>query len=621
MFLFFLYDKKREMRGAISFLNRRPGDQYSRRKDRKKGCENEMKNIAKYLKGYGLIFFLAIMAIILATVMQLMVPILIKYAIDSIIGDEPAGNLQFLMDAFGKSLGGVVWIIVIMSLLRGVFMFLKGYLSSVAAENIARNIREKLYRQIQYMTFERHTKKETGDMVQRCTSDVEMVRRFIGVQVVDLGRILFMLVFTLFIMGTMNLKLTLYSMIMIPILFLFSYLFFLKIQKTFKKSDEAEGTLTTVLQENLSGVRVVRAFGREDHEMSRFDEVNKNHKDITYKLIETLAVFWASSDLLTLLQNGIVLVVGAGMVIGGELTIGTLTAFITYVSMLLWPVKQLGRLLSEFGKSTVALTRIEEILQEEVEEDTEEEGTPDLQGNITFSHVSFAYDEHQKVLEDVSFQVKKGQTLGILGSTGSGKSTLVHLLQRLYDYEGSILMDGVELKKIKRSHIRKNIGLVLQEPHLYAKTVKENIGITKRDYKDKAIYDAAKAASIHDNILTFKDGYDTIIGEKGVSLSGGQKQRIAIARTIIDGDKKMLIFDDSLSAVDTETDMRIRTALKERSKDITTLIISHRIQTLAEADQIIVLDQGKVVQRGTHEALIQEEGLYKRIWDLQQLAV
>lgn len=580
-----------------------------------------MKKLMKYLKGYGLVFTLAILSIVLATVMQLAVPILIKYAIDSIVGDVPAGNLQFLMDAFGKSLWGVVWIIVIMSLFRGIFMFLKGYLSSYAAENIAKEIREKLYRQIQYMTFERHTRKETGDMIQRCTSDVEMVRRFIGVQVVDLGRIIFMLVFTLIIMGTMNVELTLYSMIMIPILFFFSYIFFTKIQKTFKKSDEAEGSLTTVLQENLSGVRVVRAFGREDFEIERFDEVNKNHKTVTYKLIETLAVFWSSSDLLTLMQNGIVLVVGAGMVIRGELTIGTLTAFITYVSMLLWPVKQLGRLLSEFGKTTVALDRIEEILSEEVEEDKEFEKTPEIEGSISFSHVSFAYDAHQKVLNDISFEVRKGQTLGILGSTGSGKSTLVHLLQRLYDYEGSIKVDGHELNTIKRAHIRKKIGLVLQEPHLYAKTVKENIGITKRTYKENDIFDAAKAASIHNNILTFKDGYDTIIGEKGVSLSGGQKQRIAIARTIIDEDKRILIFDDSLSAVDTETDLRIRQALKERSKDITTLIISHRIQTLAEADQIIVLDEGRVVQKGTHESLIREEGLYKRIWDLQQMAI
>lgn len=446
-----------------------------------------MKKLFGYLKGYGGPFSLAILAIVLATVMQLSVPILIKYAIDSVIGDVDPGRLQFLMDAFGKSLGGVVLIIVVMSLLRGVFMFLKGYLSSYAAENIAQDIREKLYTRIQYMTFEKHTRKETGDMVQRCTSDVETIRRFLGVQVVDLGRIIFMLGFTLVIMSTLNLELTLYSMIMIPILFFFSYIFFTKIQKTFKKSDEAEGKLTTVLQENLSGVRVVRAFGREEHEIQRFEDVNATHRNITYKLIETLAVFWASSDFLTLLQNGIVLVVGAGMVIGGELTIGTLTAFITYVSMLLWPVKQLGRLLSEFGKTTVSITRIEEILHEEIEEDQPNEGEPEIHGNIAFRNVSFGYDEHQKVLENISFDLPEGSTLGILGSTGSGKSTLVHLLQRLYDYEGSIKIDGHELRDIRRGWIRKKIGLVLQEPHLYAKTVKENIGITRRNYKEKEI--------------------------------------------------------------------------------------------------------------------------------------
>lgn len=578
-----------------------------------------MKQLYGYLKGYGLAFGLAILSIIIATAMQLAVPILIKYAIDSIIGDEPAGNLQFLMDAFGKSLLSVALIIVGLSLLRGIFMFLKGYLSAYAAENIAKDVRDRLYRQIQYMTFERHTKKETGDMVQRCTSDVETLRRFVGVQIVDLGRIVFMIGLTVAIMLTLSVKLTLYTVLMIPVLFFFSYIFFTKVQKTFKKSDEAEGTLTTVLQENLSGVRVVRAFGREDHEMEKFEVVNRKHRDITYRLIEILAVFWSSSDFLTLIQNGIVLVVGSGMVISGEITIGILTAFITYVSMLLWPVKQSGRLLSEFGKTTVAIQRIQEILSEPVESDSPEETAPEIQGEVVFQGVSFSYDAHQKVLQDISFRLPAGKTLGILGSTGSGKSTLVHLLQRLYDYEGSIRIDGHELRTLKRSHIRRKIGLVLQEPHLYAKTVKENIGITRRDYKEAQIQNAAKAASIHDNILTFKEGYETVIGEKGVSLSGGQKQRIAISRTIIDDEKRILIFDDSLSAVDTETDMRIRNELKKRSKDITTLIISHRISTLAEADIIIVLDEGRIVQQGTHGELLREEGLYKRIWDLQQM--
>ena len=580
-----------------------------------------MKNIMKYLKGYRLAFFLAIVSIVVATAMQLATPILIKFAVDTVIGDSPAGNLQFLVDWFGKSLFSVVWLLVAINLVRGVFLFLKGVLSSYAAENIAEDMRNKLYRRIQYMTFEQLTKKETGDMIQRCTSDVETIRRFLGVQIVDLGRIVFMILLSVAIMLTMNVELTLYAVVLIPVLFVFSYVFFTKVQTTFKKSDEAEGKLTTVLQENLSGVRVVRAFGREKYEIDKFEGVNQNYKKTTYRLIEILAMFWSSSDLLTLIQSGIVLVVGAQMVISGEVTLGTLMAFITYESMLLWPVKQSGRLLSELGKTTVAISRIEEFLNEPIEEDLPHEIEPEIQGRIKFENVNFSYPDGKQALKDINFEIESGKTLGILGSTGSGKSTLVHLLQRLYDYEGSIRVDDYELKNIKKQWIRRKIGLILQEPYLYAKTVKQNIGIINKSYDDEDIAEAAKTASIHDNILTFKDGYDTIIGEKGVSLSGGQKQRVAISRTIIDQDKRILVFDDSLSAVDTETDMRIRRALSKRSKEITTLIISHRITTLAEADYIIVLDDGCIIQKGTHEALINEEGLYKRIWDLQQMAV
>lgn len=580
-----------------------------------------MKNLYKYLKGYRVAFLFAIISIIIATAMQLATPILIKYAVDTVIGDQPAGNLQFLLDAFGKSLISVVWIIVAINFIRGLFLFFKGVLSSYAAENIAQNMRDSLYRQIQYMTYEHHTKKETGDMIQRCTSDVETIRRFLGVQIVDLGRIIFMVILSVAIMLTLNVKLTLYATVLIPVLFIFSYVFFTKVQKTFKKSDEAEGKLTTVLQENLSGVRVVRAFGREKYEIDKFEEVNQTYKKTTYRLIEILAMFWSSSDLLTLFQSGIVLVVGSQMVISGELTIGTLIAFITYESMLLWPVKQSGRLLSELGKTTVAITRVEEILNEVIETDHPEEIEPSIEGEIVFDHVSFTYPDGKQALKDISFKLENGKTLGILGSTGSGKSTLVHLLQRLYDYEGSIRIDGIELKTIKKQWIRRKIGLILQEPYLYAKTVKENIGIIDRGFEEGQIMEAARTASIHDNILEFKDGYDTIIGEKGVSLSGGQKQRVAISRTIIDHDKRILVFDDSLSAVDTETDMKIRRALKRRSKDVTTLIISHRITTLAEADYIIVMDQGEIIQNGTHEALVNDEGLYKRIWDLQKMVV
>lgn len=573
------------------------------------------------MKGYRLVFGLAILSIVAATVMQLATPILIQYTIDSIIGTEPAGDLQFLMDRFGRNIMSIVGLVLGIALIRAVFLFLKGYFSSYAAENIAQNLRDKLYKQIQYMSYEYHTKRETGDLIQRCTSDVETIRRFLGVQIVDLGRILLMVTLSVIIMVRMSPKLTVYAVLMIPVLFAFSFIFFTKVQKNFKKADEAEAQMTTVIQENLSGVRVVRAFGREKYEIDKFETVNHGYKEKVYKLIEILAGFWSSSDFLTLVQSGIVLVVGARMVITGEITIGILVAFITYESMLLWPVKQLGRLLSEFGKTTVSINRIEEILSEPIEQVMPYETRPEIKGEIIFEHVNFSYPDGKQVLKDINFKIEPGETLGILGSTGSGKSTLVHLLQRLYEYEGTIKIDGQELKTIEKQWIRQKIGLVLQEPYLYAKTVKQNIGILRNDFEEAEIYEAAKTASIHDNILTFRDGYETVIGEKGVSLSGGQKQRVAISRTIIDSDKRILVFDDSLSAVDTETDMKIRKALKKRSKDVTTLIISHRISTLAEADTIIVLDQGRIIQKGSHEALLEEEGLYKRIWDLQKMVV
>ena len=577
-----------------------------------------MKRVIKYMDGYKFMFSLAIISIIIATAMQLATPIIIKYAVDNVIGNEPAGNLSFIGQLFGNSIMGMVVAFTVVSIIRGIFLFFKGYLSSVAAEEIAKSLKDRLYSHIQYLPFEFHTHRETGDLVQRCTSDVETIRKFLGVQIADLGRIIFMVILAIGVMMTLNFKLTLYAIALVPILFVFSYVFFIKVQERFKLSDEAEGKLTTVLQENLSGVRVVRAFGREKFEIDKFEVVNTDYKNTTYKLIELLGVFWSSADFLTLVQSGIVLVVGSQMVMRGELTLGTLIAFITYESMLLMPVKQSGRLLSELGKTTVSAKRIEEILEKPIEDFDEEALKPEIKGDITFKNVSFSYIEGKPVLKDVSFELKSGQTLGILGATGSGKSTLVQLLQRLYEYEGEILIDGISLRIIDRRWIRQHIGLILQEPYLYAKNVQENIGITNPAYAFDQIKRAAQDASIHDSIEGFKAGYETVIGEKGVSLSGGQKQRIAISRTIIDENKPILIFDDSLSAVDTETDTRIRTALSQRGQGATKIMISHRVTTLSKADLIIVMDSGEIIQMGTHDTLMNVDGVYKHIWDLQQ---
>ncbi|MGB4389479.1 MAG: ABC transporter ATP-binding protein, partial [Caldicoprobacterales bacterium] len=462
-----------------------------------------------------------------------------------------------------------------------------------------------------------HVKAETGDLIQRCTSDVETVRRFLSVQLVELGRAIIMLVAAIFIMIKIDKQMTLASVLVVPIIFTFAFVFFIKVQKAFLKADESEGRLSNILQENLTGVRVVRAFGRQVYEDEKFDRQNIEYRDLVNKLIRLLAMYWSLSDGLALFQIALVVVLGVYRASSGQITFGDMNVFVSYVSMLLWPIRQMGRILTDMGKTLVSVGRIQEILERPVESQDEDSVEAPINGDIVFENVDFEYEKGKPILKNLSFRVKQGQTVAILGPTGSGKSSLVHLLQRLYDYTaGSITIGGVELKKIDKKWLRRQVGLVLQEPFLYSKTIKENIRIARPSASDEEVYQASRIASVHDVISEFEKGYDTPVGEKGVTLSGGQKQRVAIARTIIN-DCSILIFDDSLSAVDTETDAAIRRELNKRSKEISTFIISHRVTTLAEADLILVLDEGRLIQSGSHQDLSQQPGLYQRIWSIQ----
>lgn len=582
--------------------------------------------LMKSMKGNKLLYFGAILSVALATAFTLAGPLVLRFSIDSVIGDTPM-DLPVWVENAVASIGGRsllvknLWIcsivLLILTMGRGVFIYLRGKWSAIASESIAKNIREELYDHLQHLSYEYHVKAETGDLIQRCTSDIETIRRFLAVQFVEIGNAVFMLTLVIGVMLSLNVKLTMIAMTVVPIIFVAAVIFFIKIRDAFQKSDEAEGKLSNVLQENLTGIRVVRAFARQQFEIDKFDEKNIEFKDLTYRLIKLLAWYWAVSDLVCLSQIGAVLIFGAHLAAKGEISLGTLVVFTTYEGMLLWPIRQMGRILADFGKMVVSLKRITEIVNEPLEITDENLLKPDVKGNIEFQDVYFEYEKDRAILKDVSFRVKQGQTVAILGPTGAGKSTLVHLLGRLYDYQkGSIKIDDIELKEIDKKWIRKKIGIILQEPFLYSKNIKENIKIAKKDAPDSQIYEAAEIASIHDVILGFEKGYDTLVGERGVTLSGGQKQRVAIARTIIN-DYPILVFDDSLSAVDTETDANIRKALKARKEKTTTFIISHRISTLSEADIILVLDDGKLVQSGTHEELLSQQGLYKRIWDIQ----
>ncbi len=583
--------------------------------------------VRTFLEGNAVRCFGSIGAVVVNVAISFLTPLVLAETIDAVIGQKRPLSIPGFLGQWVERLGGReflvrnLWIMglamLLLSVVGGVFQFLRGKWMAEASESIAKTMRDKLYRHLQTLPFDYHVKAETGDLIQRCTSDVETIRRFLSSQVIEMFRSVLMIIVALIIMLRMNSLMTLMSMVLIPPLFAFAFLYFKWVVKSFRAADEAEGRMSAVLQENLTGVRVVRAFGREHYEVEKFNKVNNALHDKSIRVNDLLAVYWSGSDLMSMIQTGITLVFGVFMAASGKLLVGEMTVFVSYISMLLWPIRQLGRILSDMGKSLVAFDRIDEILTQKSEEDASDAIDAPIDRDIEFRHVGFEYEAKNPVLRDVSFTVRRGQTVAILGATGSGKSTLMNLLQRLYDVKrGEILIGGVNINKIRKKYLRAHIGLILQEPFLYSRTVRNNVRIVKPDAPDDEVFEVTRTASAHEFIESFEKGYDTPVGERGVTLSGGQKQRVAIARTLLK-DNDILIFDDSLSAVDTETDAAIRLALKEKKQGMTTFIISHRLTTLAEADFIIVLEDGRVAQQGTHDELIHQKGLYQRIYQIQ----
>lgn len=517
-----------------------------------------------------------------------------------------------------------LWVIALgfvgLAAVEGSASFMSGRLASLTAEGVARRLRNYLYNHIQHLSFTYHSKTETGELIQRSTSDVDAMRRFFADQAIGMGRIVLLFAINFIAILQLNTRLALYSVIVVPFILLVSLFFFRKISALYEAYQAQDAVVSTTLQENLSGVRVVKAFARQEYEINKFDRDNWEKFLRGRKLLSMHSLFWPISDTVCNIQIVAGFLIGALMAISGEITVGTYLAYAGLIVWIIFPMRNLGRLIVQTSTGMVSYNRVMAIIKEDREPLDQGDYHPadGPKGLIEFKNVGFSYEEGSQALEDVSFTVQPGQVIALLGSTGSGKTTLVNLLPRFYEYNtGSVLLDGIELNRYPRRYLRQHIGIVEQEPFLFSRSIRENITYgVGRDVPQEEIEAAARAAAIHDVILTFEKGYGTLVGERGVTLSGGQKQRVAIARTLLKN-PRILILDDSTSSVDTETEAEIRDALQNLMKDRTTFVIAHRIQSIMNADLILVMDNGRIVQFGRHADLVGTSGIYQQIFNIQ----
>lgn len=565
--------------------------------------------ILRFSKGTRGCFIIILLASLASTLLNSLIPRIFGFTIDRVLVED---GIPYLKEH--------IWLISLevigIALVNGIMIYLYRSQTAKAGETFAKNMRDILFAHVQRLPMKWHDGVQTGDIIQRCTADVETIRNFVVTQVLEVFRTVFLLVVSLAMMLTMNRKLTMVALAFTPVVVLYSGIFYHLIAKNYTAADEAEGDLSTVVQENATGVRVVRAFGRERFEIDQFDEKNEIFARLWIRLGTLSGLYWAVGDLITGLQVLVIVTLGAIEAVHGSITAGEFIAFASYNTTLVWPVRSLGRILSEMSKTGVSFDRVNYIL-DSAEEEMAESGVIPERTDIVLDHVSFGYEENQSVLEDVSFHIKEGTTCGVLGGTGSGKTTIVHLLDRLYELKkGTVQIGGVDIRDIPRSWIRSHVEMVLQEPFLFSRTIRDNIAAANPDATMNEIREAARIACVDDTIMAFPDGYDTIVGERGVTLSGGQRQRVAIARMLI-AKAPIMIFDDSLSAVDADTDVRIRRALRSKMKEATVILISHRITTLMEANQILVLNHGVIEECGTHQQLIHHGGIYQKIYEIQ----
>ncbi len=584
-----------------------------------------------FLDGSKRFFAVSMISSLVLSAIDLVNPQIIRFTVDTVIGKEKSA-LPGFANRIVDLIGGVpvlrerLWIIAaaitVFALLSAVFRYIQRLYNTKASETLVETVRNLLFAHIERLPFGWHMKNRTGDIIQRCTSDVDTVKEFLSEQLTAILQIVIKVVFSLAVMFSMNAKLALAATLTMPVILLYSAIFGRRIGKHFRECDENEGILSAMAQENLTGVRVVRAFGREEYERERFGKQNDHYTGLWVRLARLLSAFWGMGDFIAGTQALLIMTLGIVSCVKGGMTSGEFIAFVTYNAMLAWPIRRLGRMISEMSKAGISIDRLNYIMSSEEEKDRDGAGEPDMHGDIVFDDVSFAYEGCPELLSHISFTARAGKTVGILGGTGSGKSTLMYLLDRLYELPedgsgGRITIGGTDIKDIKAAYLRKNIGIVLQEPYLFSRTIAENIGITRPDITMDEIREASAIACLDDTVTGFSEGYDTFVGERGVTLSGGQKQRAAIARMLTEK-TPIMIFDDSLSAVDAETDAAIRAGLDRQLGGTTVFLISHRTSTLMNSDLILVLDRGRIAEMGRHDELMAiDGGIYRRIYDIQ----
>ncbi|MBQ1404092.1 MAG: ABC transporter ATP-binding protein [Lachnospiraceae bacterium] len=601
----------------------------NKRTDGQQYFDTPVALIRYFLKGSIGVFVLSMVFASAVSFLDMVLPRIISFTVDSVIADK-APDLPAFVVVRLEAAGGVELLrsrpvliaaaVLAVALAGAIFRYLFRYFNEVAAERFVKKMRDSLYGKIQRLPYAWHGRNSTGDIIQRCTSDVETIKVFVSEQLTSLVRVIVLIALAVSFMAGINGTMTAAASLFIPIVIGYSLFFYAKIGNAFEKADTEEGRLSAIAQENLTGVRVVRAFGRESYERERFEKQNSYYTGFWIHLMRILSLNWVTGDVMTGLQYLLVNIMGAVFCVNGRITAGEFIAFVSYNSLLIWPVRSLGRVISEMSKAGISLDRLRYIMNAEEEKNPENALRPPMDRDIRFENVSFSYgDGSGEAVSDVSFEVPAGTTLGILGGTGSGKSTLMYLLERLYPLEegqGRILIGDADIAQIDQEWLRAQIGMVLQEPYLFSRTIAENIAITSGSYKDKDIRRASKTADLLETVDHFPSGFETFVGERGVTLSGGQKQRTAIAQMLI-RQCPIMIFDDSLSAVDAETDARIRAALRKDTGDATVILIAHRITTIMHADQILVMDKGRIRERGTHEELLALGGTYRKIYDLQ----